>query len=551
MTTTQQAISQLYNILEYLNTSYLTGLSSPYAGNGVTTYMGSRSGELLSLLLSDYDLSKYVKPSVNDIYYLVKGNTTVQSGSIDNIISTNNVSLIISNSLVLKDPFEATPNASVYVYGSNNYGFPKILQSLYITHAVLDSTNFKTLTTTGSLQVTILPTTAESMANENYTLTYDTNSGSLTVVPNPNPNPTSININIEIFGFTIKDLVTNNIPVYVLRRIFYMYITLFHFKFANQFSKASVSVGNSICRQIYSIINNLNNDISGNGVYQQVITALTQNQGEYSQRQNDIKNVNNIIQNNNIQNKKQIEVSNSRSITNKQANVFTIIATIFLLIITLFACGLVLYPADKNIKLILAAILFVSAITMGIVLYISYIKTVGIENFGLQENFALADTVPEYNSMIAISTNIKLSMFQSLVTFLQNTDRIQNSLIAYKGFEDVNEVLDNELNFYNSVYFTQDNNAKKISNSSNLTLLSSKERKNRMYLMISLSIVITLTTLLYVATDSNPSLQMKILIIGGILAGLVFSFYVMATNAFVHTNGTKVYWNKPKVPGVS
>lgn len=197
-------------------------------------------------------------------------------------------------------------------------------------------------------------------------------------------------------------------------------------------------------------------------------------------------------------------------------------------------------PMEHHQKWMSALTLIAVAVAFGLAMHIAFTSYVGesFANFGSEEGFVAGSDLATYNE----------AMLEEAFAFLSNTDIIQNTFGAYKAYGNINAAASRELNFFNAVKDSVDNQGVKTKNASSITTLAYKEQTHRMYLLVSLGIIIALTVVAYIAFDESPLAQTRFVYAGIFLSVIAFVLYVFEVNSHVHTDPKKYYWGNPGDP---
>lgn len=557
--------------MQFLNTAYLGDLASPFAGNfgtgasAITFTSAIAFTDLFDdgIVAMNTNARFNADPAQSTVYYSTNTGSTATVANMaaaagatppaDTLFWSTlktNANITFINTL----PLMATTNNNVTVNGATPT-LQNFAAALNVWHAILDVKKWKSFTSNVATTIEIPTTDTVSQANVSLTATLDSNN-TITLVDTANPvriaGATLTAIQTVVNGiFNIADIKANNADSYVLRRLVYLYIQLLHYQVARSFyqQKFTDTTNNpharSLVEAIYLLMAKANYFVeNADGTQVQINKKLMQRQKKYY---NNVDNANKLTQDLDDSRSYYKDRSSSLSrtrVTEKQVAAFNWTTTAVAAAIAIVAVVIVLYPMDHHKKMLLSMALIASAFVVAIIMFVSFNKVV-TETFSNAKYGYIGEANAELTNELS---GIHEAMLQQVSDYLSNTQIIQTTFTSFKAYGNINSSLQRELNFFNATKENVDNQSMKTKQVSNIITQSYIEQTYRMYLMVSLSIIISLTVAGYIAADGKEGVQKNILIVGGVLAIIAFIFYVFEVNARVHTDVKKMYWGNPGDP---
>lgn len=212
-------------------------------------------------------------------------------------------------------------------------------------------------------------------------------------------------------------------------------------------------------------------------------------------------------------------------------------------IIAAAAVGIILYPMERNTKMGAAGCLVVVAAINAFALT-SIVKSTTVETFASFGNNLNANAKITALSMTA---NYKVSVLDQMSQYLDNTITLVTLLETYRSYGNINNSMQKELNYFNDAndqlilgYTSTDAAHKAI-------FMEEVKYSSLLQFFKSFALIISGTTLAYVAFEDVPSIVVWVKIIGVVLAIIAIAIYLLEISMRVHTNPRKYYWGQPNM----
>lgn len=242
--------------------------------------------------------------------------------------------------------------------------------------------------------------------------------------------------------------------------------------------------------------------------------------------------------------KSESERLDSRRSREKKSLVLQYATLVVTILVGLVSIGAWMAPMDKKQKLSIIAIAFAVGIIVATILHIVYTKQV--EGFaGAAENVLGTTVGTAQTELLSDIQNIQNAQFDRINDYLMNTIQLALIMSTFRTYGVVNHVMLKERVYYSNRAAQMDNTNTKLSTASDAVHLQQSIQKARIYFFISLMVVISLTVLALVSTDSVPGVKNIVLLIAAILIIIMTFAYFMDTSGRVNTSGQKFYWSAP------
>lgn len=465
----------------------------------------------------------------------------VNSSQFSTIKSTNNVINIHCGSLVSE---------------TNSISVLNKLQSLYAWHSLLSQGSWVQFSKGIATAIQIPTLNGSSMFN--VSVTFDKNKNELL-----NSNGKTILANLQDLYTVLPTIIENDgkgtFNVFLLRRIVYANIILHNYVIAMSYYNA---VFNS----------NVNKD-NARGLVESIYMLLAQ--ANYLAANKDggaamlNKKINNrsIIYGKNLDSaniladdledkrrylKERQDIYNNDRLIESKAKIFSYVMIAIFIIIALTAIGLFIFGFERRTRLTVAVWLVVASLVIGIVMYYTY--SYFITEYFISEGFATGALSNfgafgiSANDWESIKNNTNEVMLNAIQEFYANTLMINNSLSTYKIMGNVNGSMQRELSFFFATRDLTYNQALKYKEVGNVVVISRSRYTYMLFLFVSLSIILSLTTVGYIYLEEDDLWRLRILILGFILACIALFIFILEINFRVRTNAHTYYWKSPGDP---
>ena len=442
-----------------------------------------------------------------------------------------------------------TTNSSNFTINDSTLLISDMMRGLYAWYNILSPNNWDTFYNGG--QVTIKNIDMYSISNV-YTISND-----MKKIPTTDSNSIILwkIINKVLPINTIISSIKNQsgyFDLYVLRRVFYTHILALNFTIAGKIYKADENNHNSLLllaaiTRLIKTQNDLNSPTSN--LLDNIKDNSDKNVTEYNSRLHDVNStIKKITVEKNIYKSNTIAYSNSKTMISA-INKYVIAISVFLLImIVISTCIIFLNDEIPDIgKKIAAHIQIIASAVLIIVILFRY-KAV----FRVNEHFAFPPTFETIfdpmsiqqlqNSYISASSTsnydkFRTVMIDNIITFANSTYFFNNILKVDKAYGDMNLIVNKELDYYTNQLSEMTQQNARLTSAVNLVKISSFSHKYRLYFMLFLTAIISLTIEFWVVTNSHV-----VLIISLIVTIIAFIYYLIKLSSNVRTDADKYYW---------
>ena len=344
--------------------------------------------------------------------------------------------------------------------------------------------------------------------------------------------------------------------LYMMRRVFYSHILSLNFCIAaSLYGSASGNAGDqavltTLLAAITALVQSQNNGLNNNHTLNDIYTDSNDKLINYNnvlKQVGDITSQLNKQKNDYVNNQKQYASSQSMI---KIIIIYEIIIAIVLLVITTISTFIIFLNDDipEAGKYIAAHVQIVlSILAIGLIIF-RYNAA-----FRVQENYADFTTLDNYEMNLpqgqlqtsfrtdnnnTLLQNYASSMLDNILLFGTLSNIINNTLKVEKAYIDMGQIVNKELLYYTQQLEELIQENEKLLSAINLIKISSFAHKYRLYLMLFLAGLMSLTVELWVATGSQT-----ILIFASIIGVIGFIIYVKKLSANVRTDADKYYWS--------
>ena len=127
--------------------------------------------------------------------------------------------------------------------------------------------------------------------------------------------------------------------------------------------------------------------------------------------------------------------------------------------------------------------------------------------------------------------------------YLNNTFLLTSSLDSYHIYGNVNYAAQRELQFFNDTKTSLSAKDRGLQDMYNISYMDQVRFTALMNLAISLSLIIAVTITFTLAVENFPSVKKAVFIIGGCLALISVTLYILEISSRVHTKPKQLYWS--------
>jgi hypothetical protein len=236
--------------------------------------------------------------------------------------------------------------------------------------------------------------------------------------------------------------------------------------------------------------------------------------------------------------------------TDRRVNIFNSVTTALFILVLLACISAVVFPFEQRTKLTICVWIISITIISSLILYFSYNRAV-TEAFYSSARESLSSFSRTGSSLGSWDDEVELINTATIVQaekYLQNIIYTANIMNTYKTYGNANTSLSRELQFFYGMRDNIDNQAAKTKQAGNIVQLSSIEKMYRIYLLISLMIIVSLAFTGYIGVEDNVNMQNKIIYFAVFLSIMAFVFYIISINRRVRTETRHYYWKDPGNP---
>jgi hypothetical protein len=435
----------------------------------------------------------------------------------------------------------------------NGLACKKILQKLYFIHNIFDYSNYDTFRggwTDGSMDVTLTGFLSDGslalnvkLVNEGYAIRgdeYDVINGS------GSASGKKLIVNI----LDLEDLGGESIPlrkiaentaysILPLSRLFYLWIRMANYRIAMRYNDDGWR------RAAYNLLAKYNTSMditssfmSGNKAtnttglidnLQKKTTTFRQTAG-YVTFLSD-----NVIENQKMAVSLNTEIQSERKIE-KKVKIFEYISLAILVTVFVAVSALTGFPgmdASSKFKVSLG-ILGATLMTLMVIVPVYQSKYV-------KEKFIGGPSRVSYGT----STEDQAFMEQIKI-YLENTIILMTYLDSYDLATNMNKAMQNEYSQYRGINMELVVAGRKLDGINKYVDLTKTERNSRVYLYISLALILAVMLPVYIWAVDYPSIRTASMVTVGVLSTIAITLHAYETTSIVRTDGNKKYWGQPK-----
>lgn len=545
------------NRLESLNKSYLGEIKNPLVGFRMAQANFITPQNVAERLFAGYaDNSGFMAKTDNPTVTVTANDNTSYGLGEDQWSTIKSRSDILSlNVLPLYGEAQITlPNGTQ----TSTYEF---VRAMYAWHSMLDYYNWNNLI---SKLPTVIKVPNNTVGAPNlYKVIIDRSTG-FRIVDGSDPV-----LEANIIGIlNPKFVLRKQADMFILRRLFYLYIMMAHYNVAMSYYKQKFASGGSssskkardLVESIYLLVARANYYIENSrGTATYLNKRLKKRQEKYYknvQRANRLADNLEVSRTDYTDKKNQFEANKG---IDRQVTIFNWVTTAVLACVIVAGVVTVNFPFERRTKLTICLSLISATIVSSLILYFAYNRVVA-EHF-IDENFEdehfedehfEGGALTNYNSIgTSIGTwDSEVDMLNTAILaqaqrYLDNTTFVNNALGSYKAYGNVNYSISRELSFFRALRSNIDNQTGKTKQAANLVKLSSVEQMYRIYLLISWMILAALAVSAYIGFEESPQVRKYSLYVAGFLAIMAFVLYVLEINKRVRNDIRHYYWKMP------
>lgn len=340
---------------------------------------------------------------------------------------------------------------------------------------------------------------------------------------------------------TLKTM--DNLNILLLRRIFYLWIRLA----CNRIAAISTSSSKTlVLKTNYLILERTNKNVEmsnsdENTFSQTVIRELANKQ---SILRYNIATINQYSTNMQLQQKKAFQAKDdviANQKLEKKIKTFEYISLAllgFVFIATLALTGLPDMTKDMRLKASFGVLIFASVV-------ISTILLIYTKEF--KEGFAVLNSTAMMGAArtATYSDTTKDAFMKQAALFAENTVTIVSFLDSYDLSLNMNRVMTEDQTKYSGLNNDLQVVARRLDDMTKYVDLQRVQRSSRVYLYITLTMILAVMLPLYVWAEEYPSVRIGMLVISGTLALIAMVIHAYDTTSIVRTDGQKRYWGQP------
>jgi hypothetical protein len=342
----------------------------------------------------------------------------------------------------------------------------------------------------------------------------------------------------------VDPVVIMNTPgfnVFAFRRLLYLYIRMLGMRICMDAyeSITDKTIRDSVRSILNAMFNMLHQDIAtmqlSGGVVTSISEGITRRMQTYTNNTDLINDITNDIDDGRITLNQNLSRLTSEQKFEKRAKALSLIAMVVLMLV-LGAVGVVVVtPLEKIKKLQVVAVALAASAIGALVLNVTFSKTV-TEGFTTPgENGS-----GEYRAATYVSDILEIANH-----FLVYNQTMMDGINTYRAYGNLNNAMNKEYSFYQGANTRIKNAGAKVKSVYRVSDLEQKQFVTRMQFFLVLSIILSGTALVYVATEDHPSAKPFIFGIGGTLAVFAFVIFLLESTSYVRTDGDKKYWAQP------
>ena len=438
------------------------------------------------------------------------------------------------------------------------------LQALYAWYSLFDAVNWKLYKNNQSVTIQVPDFTSTSalttLAFTSFTLQQAnaTNSGlsvkSTTTQLNSQQILSSNTGNIvSLMNYYIPDNLkifdSTNFNPYVARRIIHLFIILIQYNIAVTYFNTTTPIATpSLIDDFYKLLQAFNYNVTDteSGVYTQILSALNTRSQQYTKNQQDITSLDNQVSDLKDNIATDSAKLNSRMSYQSKSKIYQTVAITMLIIIGAGASILYTVPLEYKQKLSGGGTLIIIAVLTSIILQYQSNSVRVKEGFDTTYKTLAGLTSATSGGSYSWSGSVSgyyNSMLDQCEIYLNNTFLLTASLDSYHIYGNVNYAAQRELQFFGDTKTSLSMKDRGLQDMYNISYMDQVRFTALMNLAISLSLIIAVTITFTLAVENFPSVKKAVFIIGGCLALISVTLYILEISSRVHTKPKQLYWS--------
>lgn len=227
----------------------------------------------------------------------------------------------------------------------------------------------------------------------------------------------------------------------------------------------------------------------------------------------------------------------AESSNEKKVRIFEIVTFSLLVAVFVATAAITGIPGiDESKKTIFSIAVLAVAVVSAVIILLVYQNKYAMEGFYTQGGVKYDTTT---------ITNVDEGFMNQVSVFLVNTITLMSNLESYDMSRNMNRVVVNEYTRYagiNNELLVAD---KKLDGIAKYSALSRAEKQSRVYLFITLTLILAFVLPVYVWAKDYPSIRTTAMGVAIVLAIIAITFHTYDTTSIVRTDGNKKYWGQP------
>ena len=419
------------------------------------------------------------------------------------------------------------------------------IQSLYAWHNLLIPSNWQKFISFSPVTIKVPDISSGTLNLNSFIIQINSQTNAVTAY-----NSKSYSETYDITGDIVNSLnsiiplskiiaVGDTINIYVLRRLFYLYIQLAQYRLGMGIIKASE--GNdtnfSAAQNIVNNIQyNLQYSVGNNDAFNNLLNILENNATQYQSSTNRITNLNNNVTQQKTKLNSYQDKINSQTNSDAIVKKFEIAAIVILCIVLAFSVGLIIYPLEYTRKLTFGLIILVIAIVSSFIISVLYNRS----NISTVEKFTAATNAADFSTYVS---NTNTTFYGYANQYLQITIKNATALQSYQLYNNVNYSLEKESTYYNDTNNQLLNVNARMDSIYKMSFLVENQRTALINFLMSVTVISAATVMAYISVENYHTASKTVLIIGIILISISLILYILEISQRVRTDGDKIYWS--------
>jgi hypothetical protein len=346
-----------------------------------------------------------------------------------------------------------------------------------------------------------------------------------------------------LINFSDLQAIANFNP-FVARRLIHLHIVSMNYAIVLDYgSQDSVNVNTATTSTLVDLLKNANDNITStstnNSLFKNIVNAVGVRAQKYQKNQTNITQLDQDMS----ALKTQLGVDSNKLTAREQYQVkmkkYMIASLVIFFFILVSSAILIVSPLEYKNKLNSSVGLIIIAVITAFIIQYQYNKNVVLENFSqnrktngkLYENFTIA--TPDHTD----------AFNEQIVTYLNNTFMLANTLDAYHLYGNINYAMDRENMFFDESKTRLSNKNALIKDVYNISYIKQVQNTAYMNLAINLSVILSIAVTLYVALENFQTLRTYVIGISVIISLLLLVVYMLDATSRVRASPKQIYWN--------